>query len=337
MDTVARPQPDAPLPDLPSERTPPACAWSLAGRLWLGVQGTCVLLGVWALAAVLWRMIVPSAEPPGAVGQLLLPVAMLALVCLVAVRQELLWLRPMRQLRGLAEGAREGQVPIEELSSVAGGVSPLVPVVQALLRDLRAERRLNAELNQEIRQRVANRTDALERMVGSLRRQATQDRLTGLHNRRLFDEFLPRLIERCLASREDVGVLMMDVDHFKSLNDTLGHAAGDRLLHDIGRLIGSTIRAQDAAFRLGGDEFVIVVPGATAEALAALADRLGSLVDALAAPLRLPAPPRLSMGLARLSESPDVTPSGLLARADERLYENKRAARRRLAAPRLVR
>src|SRR5206468_3832062 len=109
--------------------------------------------------------------------------------------------------------------------------------------------------------------------------QATRDPLTGLHNRRLLDQYLPRAIETCREKGDDLAVLAIDVDHFKKLNDAMGHAAGDALLRDIGRLIRSTVRAQDAAFRCGGDEFVIVLPGAGAEAAEAMARRLAWLFD----------------------------------------------------------
>lgn len=255
-----------------------------------------------------------------------LQAAMILIVaCIMVFRFQHRWRRPMNQLRGLIEEARSGQAPIEELSKVGGEIAPLVPLIQDLLRDVRGERRINAELQDEIRQRVANKTDAMERAIRSLRRQATQDRLTGLYNRRMFDEFLPKIIERCQSGRPDLGVLMIDIDHFKLLNDTLGHAAGDELLRDIGKLMRSTIRENDAAFRLGGDEFVLLVPGAELTALCALRERLMSLIERMTEPMKVPTPPKLSIGITQLSESPETTPQALLERADQRLYEVKRA------------
>jgi len=71
----------------------------------------------------------------------------------------------------------------------------------------------------------------------------------------MLDQYLPQMVEKCRGAENRSSVLMIDVDHFKLLNDTLGHAAGDDFLRDIGQIIQSTIRDQDAAFRCGGDEF----------------------------------------------------------------------------------
>jgi diguanylate cyclase (GGDEF)-like protein len=230
----------------------------------------------------------------------------------------------MRRLRDLARAAQEGDVAIEELSEVRGGVGPLVPVVQSLLRELRQQQVVIAELNFEMQQKVASRTDALERVIGSLRHQATRDALTGLFNRRFLDQFLPQAVARARSLRTDLSVLMIDVDNFKVLNDTLGHAAGDDLLRAIGQLIRSTVRGEDVAFRCGGDEFVILLPGYDHKAGRGLADRLTSLVDALAKTIKVPAAPRLSIGVATLGDLGDGgSPELLLEAADRSLYDVK--------------
>ena len=112
--------------------------------------------------------------------------------------------------------------------------------------------------------------------------------MTGLYNRRLLDQHLPPIIDRCRNTQTHLSLLMIDVDHFKKLNDTLGHAAGDEMLRDIAQIIRSTIRENDSAFRYGGDEFVVVLEGFDAEAGQALGDRLISLVDALRKPCASP-------------------------------------------------
>src|SRR6187200_1774560 len=100
-------------------------------------------------------------------------------------------------------------------------------MLQDLLREIRQQRCEIATLKDEMRQRVAQRTDALERTIGTLRHQATRDPLTGLFNRRFLDQYLPQVVQRSTSQGMDVAVLMCDLDHFKLLNDTLGHAAGD--------------------------------------------------------------------------------------------------------------
>jgi diguanylate cyclase (GGDEF)-like protein len=196
-------------------------------------------------------------------------------------------------------------------------------VIASLLLDLKQQRAELAALEQEIRDRIANRTDALERKIGTLQLQATRDGLTGLGNRRGLDLQLDRMIETCRAANTDAALLMIDVDHFKPLNDTLGHAAGDQLLREIAQLIRSNLRSDDQAYRAGGDEFVVLMPCANMEAATTLATRLASLVAGLTHSLAVRHPPQLSIGIAILSELKDATPKEFLHVADGRLYAVK--------------
>ncbi|MBC8107701.1 MAG: diguanylate cyclase [Anaerolineae bacterium] len=259
------------------------------------------------------------------VEQVMLPVAILALVCVVAARHELSWSRPSRRLRRLLPLIKSGDRPIEDLAAVGGPreFGQMIPAIQELLHDLRRQRVELSMLNEEMRQRVAKRTDALERAIGSLRHQATRDALTGLGNRRMLDMSLPKLMETCRAQKTDLCVMMIDVDNFKKLNDTLGHGSGDQLLRDFGQLIRSTVRTTDMSFRLGGDEFVILMPAADEQSATVLTDRLVALVDMYAKTLHVDPRPRLSIGLSRMLAIPDATPDLLLKAADEVLYAIK--------------
>lgn len=254
----------------------------------------------------------------------LIATAFLLLASWQAVQQDVHWSRPLRRLLGRLSDVQDGSLPIESLSDEAGGgPAPLIPVVQDLLRELRRQRAEVARLELEIGQRVANRTGALERALGSMKEQASRDALTGLNNRRMLDEHLPRLIDRRKAEGGSLTLLMIDVDHFKLLNDTLGHAAGDQFLRSIGQIIRSGIRDTDLAFRCGGDEFVVVLDPCEPRAAGRLADRLVTLVDALAKPLHVPKAPRLSIGLSHLSDFDEPTAKGLLEAADRVLYAVK--------------
>lgn len=99
----------------------------------------------------------------------------------------------------------------------------------------------------------------------SLREQSIRDPLTTLFNRRYLTETLEREIRRAERDRSPVGMIMMDIDHFKDFNDTHGHPAGDQLLHELGLLLKSHIREADIACRYGGEEFVLLMPGAPFE------------------------------------------------------------------------
>lgn len=122
------------------------------------------------------------------------------------------------------------------------------------------------------------------RLRDSLREQALRDVLTGLPNRRLFDETLPRELSRCLREGQPLSLAVVDVDHFKHFNDTYGHDAGDRVLRAVAQVLADSIRASDMACRYGGDEFMCLLPGLGAadakarfeQALARMAERAGA-------------------------------------------------------------
>lgn len=158
-----------------------------------------------------------------------------------------------------------------------------------------------------------------------VRRSAREDTLTGLLNRTALEQTLPR--EIALAQREGrrLSLLMLDVDHFKRLNDRHGHAAGDAALRRLAGVIERSIRRSDLAFRYGGEEFVLLLPNTSA----AGAQRVGERVrDQLR--LETGASPRLtvSTGIAQLTAADEG--STLLARADAALYAAKQAGRDRI-------
>lgn len=253
------------------------------------------------------------------------------ILCLMAImwaswiisKHERSWRRPLALLNRLLPRVRAGDLPMTQLDSVDGKMAPVAGQIQQLLREIRQGQADMAQLNHEIRQRVAQRTTALERLVGSLRQQASRDGLTGLFNRRMLDEHLPQVVERCRTDREPLSLLMIDVDNFKLVNDTLGHTTGDNLLTEVGQLIRSHVREQDLAFRFGGDEFVILLPGMKTSEAQALANRLVTLMDQIGKALDVPRHPRLSIGVCSLEDLDHPTADTLLERADKMLYTIK--------------
>jgi diguanylate cyclase (GGDEF)-like protein len=231
-------------------------------------------------------------------------------------------------LERAVRAARTSEAPIEDIARVSGPLSGVAAEVAGLLADYRQARAETAAAEREMRQRLSQRTEALERLVASLRVQANRDPLTGLFNRRSLEGHLRSLLDRARDSGSDLCLVAVDLDHFKSLNDTLGHAAGDELLRSVGQVIRSTVREHDAAFRHGGDEFLIVLPDSTPESGRSLADRLVYLVGALGKNFKLPRPPGASAGTVALSEMPYASPDILLAEADRRLYMAKQSRNR---------
>ena len=176
----------------------------------------------------------------------------------------------------------------------------------------------------EIERRVTDRTAELSIATQELSRQALHDELTGLPNRALFWEHLSHRLE--LADRRKTGfaVLFLDVDDFKAVNDTLGHAAGDQLLTDVASRLRSSLRSGDTAARVGGDEFVVLVDRvATKEAALVVAERLN---EALRAPYDIGPDRRIattSIGVA-VGPSKLMTADDVVAAADAAMYDAKR-------------
>lgn len=294
--------------------------WSLPARLAAVLAGVIGVAWVWRMG--LWYF------GPGAwwlIVQVPLGVCTACLAWRIAARHERQWIRPAHQLQRLIDEVRDGQTSIESLAKVDGPMSQLARMTQEILHELRREQQENKRLHTEINQRVRQRTDALESRMATWQTQAYRDALTGLHNRRLLDERLPKILEQCRAEGTPLCALAMDLDHFKSVNDTEGHAVGDRLLRDVGQIILSAVREEDMAFRLGGDEFLILMPAHDARAGARLAKRLTALVDQLAATLHLTPKPGLSIGMVSVTDLHKVTAAEVMQRADNAMYEQKSA------------
>ena len=169
------------------------------------------------------------------------------------------------------------------------------------------------------------------RLVRDLHRLSRHDGLTGLLNRRATQEVLEAQVARSLRSGEPFCVLMIDADHFKTINDRLGHAVGDIALKHLAALMRGHMREVDRVGRFGGEEFVVMLPGLTAGAALPVAERLRELVAA--APLRhgeATIALSVSIGIAEWGGARDE-PSRLLVRADAALYRAKQRGRDRVA------
>jgi diguanylate cyclase (GGDEF)-like protein len=160
---------------------------------------------------------------------------------------------------------------------------------------------------------------------------ARVDKLTGLANRRVFDDALLREWNRARRSGEPLALLMVDIDHFKRLNDAFGHQTGDVRLREVARaLAGSTARALDVVARYGGEEFAVILPATHTEAAQAMAEHMRATVQAL----QLAAPEghiTVSIGVSAAEHVVSDDPAALLAATDAALYDAKRAGRNRVS------
>ena len=203
-------------------------------------------------------------------------------------------------------------------SGILGLVAALLVIAAVFLK-----RRLRQELERRLRAEEA------------LALQARTDSLTGLPNRRHFDETLAREWRRAQRARSPLGLLMIDADHFKSYNDRFGHQAGDQMLVALARCIATnTQRASDFAARYGGEEFIVLLSGPDARDAA----RLGQVIcDAVAAMGESPAdrifaPMTVSVGVACIVPDARAIHQDLLGPADRALFDAKQGGRNRVAA-----
>jgi diguanylate cyclase (GGDEF)-like protein len=233
-------------------------------------------------------------------------------------------------LRGLGMCVSGGE---QVLMNLSFGIDLITAVREFALSDadfaateLAMELLYLAEANAAVTRELRGLNLRLEGARLAAEEEAMTDPLTGLRNRRAADLFLERL---CNAGAP-FGLLHLDLDYFKAVNDTLGHAAGDQVLAEVGHILRDQIRAEDCAARIGGDEFVIILSGRTDPAvLLAVADRviasISRPIDFEGSECRVSA----SVGIVRAVDMVKPDPGRILAAADRALYAAKHAGRSR--------
>jgi diguanylate cyclase (GGDEF)-like protein len=201
-------------------------------------------------------------------------------------------------------------------------------LLESKSRALYEANRALSDLAAELEVRVAERTRELSEERARALELAERDTLTGIANRASFRRRLRDLLDREQRDGSDVGVLLIDLDDFKTVNDTLGHGAGDELLVETARRLNEAVRPGDLVARLGGDEFAVIVLGGSS-ACGALANRLGKALQrpVLIGGRQVPCGASIGFALSGQSASHD-----LLANADLALYAAKRSGRGRVAA-----
>jgi diguanylate cyclase (GGDEF)-like protein len=171
-----------------------------------------------------------------------------------------------------------------------------------------------------LRARLAASNARLEGALELIRDIATRDELTGIYNRRHLMETLAREHARAARLGSRLSVCLMDVDHFKQVNDRLGHAAGDRVLKEVAAATARCLRSADVFGRFGGEEFLAILPDTERQGAVQVAERIRSSVQEQAGVT-------VTIGVAQ-SAGEDV--QALLARADQALYRGKAAGRNRV-------
>ncbi len=204
-------------------------------------------------------------------------------------------------------------------------------VVETLVKSTREMRDINKALEDRLtlsKSEISNLQQSLE----AIRAESLTDPLTGLGNRKYFDRSIDTAVQTALASGEPLSLLMFDIDHFKSFNDSYGHLTGDQVLRLVGMSLRQTIKGQDITARYGGEEFAVVLPNTALRQALTVADHIRRAV--MAKELKKKSTGEIlgrvtiSVGVAMLKAGDDT--DSLIERADACLYAAKRNGRNRV-------
>ncbi|MDN3616472.1 GGDEF domain-containing protein [Vibrio gallaecicus] len=159
------------------------------------------------------------------------------------------------------------------------------------------------------------------RLVSTVYSSSIKDSLTQLYNRRAMEDIIPREYSRAQRNHSELSIIIADIDHFKEINDSLGHQIGDLVLIRIGEILRTKLRKQDLGFRYGGDEFLIILPETNTENAMIVANKIRESIASFSFTQNQTVPWTASFGVSQLNK--DEQWSSLIQRADEALYAAK--------------
>lgn len=221
--------------------------------------------------------------------------------------------------------------PIQELRVQAAWIGGVVVLVFALIGWMTAEKisRPLANINQQLEREVQSRTAQLTQSNQRLEQLATTDALTGLGNRRAFFAASSDMCERSQRLGTPLAVVILDLDHFKRVNDTYGHGVGDEVLEAVGELLRATVRQIDIAARTGGEEFSLLLENTDIDGAEQLCDRIRERMEQLQFAGK-DKPFTVTMSIGATLWQPDESFETTLERADKALYQAKESGRNRV-------
>ena len=226
-------------------------------------------------------------------------------------------------------GAAIEDIQAQFLANVHSLADLIDSLVEETSRIVGRSERLGLDLKQS-----SDKIDALERSLEDLRREATTDGLTGIANRRYFDMALQTTSGDAMNSGDDLSLLLVDIDHFKKVNDTWGHATGDAVIKLVANTLAQSVKGQDCVARYGGEEFAILLPATSIDA----AMRVGENIrTALSRRMYVPRDDEemlcaVTVSIGAACYDPGEPLAQLIQRADAALYQAKKTGRDRVVA-----
>ncbi|MGE0230994.1 MAG: GGDEF domain-containing protein [Flavobacteriaceae bacterium] len=208
----------------------------------------------------------------------------------------------------------------------------LRPILSSIIDATREMETQNGQLEKQLRESQAHISE-LQQTLESIRFESLTDQLTGLANRKRFDEALLTALNAAEETGKPMCLILGDVDHFKKFNDTYGHQTGDQVLRLVAATLRNNVKGQDTAARYGGEEFGIVLPRTELDAAFNLADQIREVIKAKELIKRSTGESlgRVTMSFGVAVYRPDDTPESIIERADAALYTAKRTGRDRVA------
>lgn len=237
--------------------------------------------------------------------------------------------RPVEQLAEAVHSIEKGERdPVYPGGSQMWEIERLSQSIQSMTGMLLQQEQSLKRLNASLEAQVIERTAELSAANLELAKQASRDGLTGIFNRQHFDERLLECFRTCQRNGRGFALLLIDVDHFKRVNDTYGHLAGDEVLRQVARLLMQTVRSNDFVARYGGEEFVILLPETTnVDEAQVVAEKIGQAVAATT--FAEAGTLTVSLGLS-VADASDASSQEIVERADQALYEAKAQGRNRV-------
>ena len=235
----------------------------------------------------------------------------------------------------VSEGAGDQNAYCERLSSLSDSAEDGSLAPASLVQNILSETRAIVAKGRAIAEQLGESTEEIEQLrrnLDEVRQQAQTDALTGIANRSLLDSRLRLAIEEAYTTGQPLSLIMGDIDHFKSFNDTYGHHIGDKVLKVTASVIKQNVKGRDLAARYGGEEFCIVLPATPLEGAVSLAEKIRRMLadHRLANKKSGQSYGRITMSLGVATWRAGETPEDLTQRADQSLYAAKRGGRNKV-------
>ena len=207
----------------------------------------------------------------------------------------------------------------------------LKEMIEEVILDTRKVEQSSSELTQQL-EKAKQEGNELRQKLEEAEREATRDVLTGLYNRKYFNKAIQALQDRYREEAAPFSVIMMDIDHFKKINDTFGHKVGDSVLEFIGQTMTGSVKGRDVPARYGGEEFIVLLPATPSEGACKLAESLREQISSKTLKITKTQTTigvvTVSCGVAEVRE--DDTVDSIVDRADKALYLAKRSGRNKV-------